>query len=302
MKKVSLAEQDDLLKIVKKHEKKLENYDGVSGVSLGYVVENGKMNFDKIGILVFVPRKFKPELLDPSQIIPKELDGLKVDVIQTNPVPHATNDRFNPLVGGIYISNSRLSGGGTLSMIFKEVSSGKAVGMSNWHVLKDRRGKAGDAVVQPAWLPANATNTVGNLSKWDEILDCAYFTCNTSRSVSSPDSMYQITGKVTQSAAPVLGTAVMKSGARTGVTHGVISSISSDQIDITLSPNPNKPDPNNEISLPGDSGSLWITDEATPQAVALHWGGDGENTPQTEYSYARNISNILAKLGLTYFP
>lgn len=302
MKKLTLEEQDDLLKVAKKHSKKLSEYEGVSDVSIGYPIQNGVMNFDEVAILVFVPRKFDKSLLSTDQILPTSLDNMKVDVIQIDPIEHATNDRFDPLVGGIYLSNSRLSGGGTLSMILREKGTLKPVGLSNWHVLKDRKGKAGDVVVQPAWMPATATYSVGNLYKWDQNLDCAIYTVNNNRSVNSPNSMYNIPGKVTQVAPLLLGTAVQKSGARTGVTYGVVSSINVNNTDLTISPNSAKPAANNEISLPGDSGSLWITDEATPRAVALHWGGDGENTPNTEYSYARYFQPILNILGIEFIP
>lgn len=302
MKKLTQHEQDELLKIAKKHSKQLSEYEGVSDVSIGYPIKNGIMNFEEVAILVFVPRKFEKSMLSADQIIPGSMDGMKIDVVQIDPVDHATNDRFDPLIGGIYLSNSRLNGGGTLAMMLREKGTLKPVGLSNWHVLKDRKGKAGDVVVQPAWMPASATYSVGNLYKWDQALDCAIFTANNSRSVNSPDSMYNIPGKVTQMAALLLGTVLQKSGARTGVTHGVISSINVNNVDITISANPAKPDPNNEISLPGDSGSLWITDEATPRAVALHWGGDGENSPNSEYSYARYFQPILTKLGIEFIP
>jgi hypothetical protein len=51
----------------------------VVGVGIGFVTKNG-VQTDKIGLVVMVDEKISAQEIDPVDVIPKELDGVPVDV------------------------------------------------------------------------------------------------------------------------------------------------------------------------------------------------------------------------------
>jgi hypothetical protein len=115
----------------------------------------------------------------------------------------------------------------------------------------------------------------------------------------------------------LLGHHVFKSGARTGLTHGVVTSVTApiiqcrgewDDATNTCTPNPDRPNLTltNQIEIgrdpaigeittdEGDSGSLWLSDEAATrnQLVGLTHSGDGD------VSTASPIQDVLDALNL----
>ena len=54
----------------------------VVGVAVGYASQGGKAT-PEIGLVVMVDEKLPPDQLDPQDMIPTELDGVRVDVQET---------------------------------------------------------------------------------------------------------------------------------------------------------------------------------------------------------------------------
>ncbi len=54
----------------------------VVGVAVGYASQGGKAT-PEIGLVVMVDEKLPPDQLDPQDMIPSELDGVRVDVQET---------------------------------------------------------------------------------------------------------------------------------------------------------------------------------------------------------------------------
>jgi hypothetical protein len=54
----------------------------VVGVAVGYISEAGKRT-SQIGLVVMVDHKVPASELTPDQVIPRELDGVRVDVQET---------------------------------------------------------------------------------------------------------------------------------------------------------------------------------------------------------------------------
>ncbi|GAB2954383.1 hypothetical protein GCM10027048_19730 [Hymenobacter coalescens] len=298
MKQLSAEEQANYLAVLDKHRKDLLKYDGVTEVAIGYPTQRGILDTSRISILVYVVRKFAQDELEPAQTLPTVLEGVPVDVIQSAPMEHAEELRA-PLIGGVGISNVNLQGRGTLGLIVVSRADGQLWGLTNWHVVKRRRGRSNDAIVQPAWKPNNSQYRIGRLLKWNRKLDCAVFAVEHARG-SNVCALLDVPGTVVGMAQPLVGMFVTKSGARTGVTYGFVSGVNG--INVRIAPNPAKPAANNEISRPGDSGAVWVTDEAAPLAVALHWGGDGENSSSTEQALARDIAAVAAALEFDFQP
>lgn len=54
----------------------------VVGVAVGYTAQGGETTSD-IGVIVMVDQKLPSDELDPEDLIPRELDGVRVDVQET---------------------------------------------------------------------------------------------------------------------------------------------------------------------------------------------------------------------------
>jgi endonuclease G len=297
------TKQAQAIEVLKKYEKQLKQYEGVYDVGVGLPINGDQMDFNTIAILVYVHKKMSKENLSKNQILPKSLEGIPVDVIESNPIQHdilldAVDGIFNPLIGGIQIGNGRLTGGGTLGLIVAQRGSLNKVGLTNYHVIVRKKGVRGNPIIQPAFKESNSRFTIGHLHRWNKKLDCAVFEINNNRATEANNSIFNIAGKITQLEEPYIGMRVMKYGATTKLTHGIIASVSTDSVKIRIVPNPDKPAQNNEITSAGDSGSAWVTDEVNPKAVALHWGGDKNTNTRTEFSMANNLKAIFKSLDL----
>jgi hypothetical protein len=90
-------------------------------------------------------------------------------------------------------------------------------------------------------------------------------------------------------AAAVVGMRVVKSGAETGVTIGIVTDVTPSLITIE-----SPPDSSDTFVLTerGDSGAVWL-DAETGRAVGLHFSGRDGNT-----AFARPLGNVLGALGL----
>lgn len=298
MKKLSQSKQDELEKMLLKYSGILMKYKGVVDVGVGYLMKDNKIT-DEIGLIAYVKEKHSEKNLDKEDILPKYIEGYRVDVIEKKPVKQqSAYDRFDQLIGGISIYNSVIGGGGgTLACIVYDKDTNQPLGLSNWHILKRARGARGNSVTQPRGKKATPEFKVGTLDRWNKNLDCAAFLVN-GREINTASSLYNVNGKIQGIMKAVPGMKVKKAGTRTGLTYGIILSVNVN--DIVIVPNPDKPAPNNEISMGGDSGSLWVTDATDLYAVALHHSGDKEGTPNAEFAYAHDIDKVANILNFRF--
>lgn len=131
----------------------------VVGVGLGYKVSRG-VQTDELSLVVSVTRKEAPSVLSAQDLVPKVLDGIKTDVVETgllrafgtSPEPAAglgPRDRWRPIVRpGVSIGHYRVTAG-TFGCLVRR--GGEIFILSNNHVLANtNKGKAGDAILQPA--------------------------------------------------------------------------------------------------------------------------------------------------------
>lgn len=301
---ITLNKQNELLKKLKKYKKKLMAYSGVKDIAIGYKFTNDKMT-DQIAFIVYVNKKFEKSELLEEQILPSELDGKPIDVMEYDPIFHPLEDPYsvvNPLIGGLSISNTRFNTSGTLAAIVYDTNSGGAMGLTNHHVLIgnrsifSREGIPGDNINQPAFCPNTPVYNVGQLVKGNSSFDCSVFSVNNLRQIELVNQLNGIIGPISGTTSPLLDLLVKKTGARTGLTYGRIIAVKISG-DITIGPNPLKPAHNNEISMPGDSGSLWVTDTSENLAVGLHWGGEKRGPDR---AYAVNINSVLSKLNIRF--
>jgi endonuclease G len=224
--------------------------------------------------------------------------------------------RIDPLVGGISIGSPQVPVG-TLGALVWDREDGSVCVLSNWHVLAgDPRAEVGNPCFQPGLFDqGRSSDVVARLKRWsfDRQTDAAIAELTGSRRYSTGEilSMYQT---IKQTAAPHLGMKVKKSGRSTGCTSGFVDGlyfstaieysngfvqVFEDQVHIA----PLEPD--QQISEPGDSGSVWVTDDPEEEgyfAVGLHFAGDLPRSAFGEYALANPMSIVEKRLNISFRP
>ena len=285
MDEIGEAEQRRYEQLLRKHRKALMGYANVHDVDVGYEFSNGAST-GRLALRVYVTQKHPDGDLAPADRVPEEIDGIPVDVIQFNPTLHvARTANHNPVIGGVQIMNTSRTGAGTLGMIVMKRGSLQLMGLSNYHVMCRTPLVRTDVISQPG-SPA-AVDLLGPVVASDKTLDCAI--CALGTRPSSFD-IYGV-GAPTGSMRPRIGMKVVKSGLTTGVTWGRVDGVGSGSFSVV--PDTSVP-AGGEMSLPGDSGSIWM-ELATNVAVGLHYAGEGPTDP-VERAMAKPIDAVLDKL------
>ncbi|AJT69244.1 DNA/RNA non-specific endonuclease [Streptomyces chattanoogensis] len=284
----------------------------VSSIGIGYKEKNGAPS-KELALQFTVDKKVRPEEMDGLETveIPAFIDiggGVEVptDVVSRSYKPHfllvdepetpERQKRVNPVRPGVSVGNVKVSAG-TLGCIVFDRNDGAPCVLSNWHVLNGRKGELGDKVVQPGKADDSRIeqNRLGMLRRahLGTVGDCAVST------ITDRDFAMDILDLGVAPAMlgePQIGDKVVKSGRTTGVTHGVVHrpfvkvsinygpGIGIREIEcFEIGPDPKHPADNDEISLPGDSGSVWMftTGTGKPRDVmaGLHFGGEGDADP-----------------------
>jgi hypothetical protein len=290
MKPIKPEEQDRLLALLRKSKKRLNGFDGVHKVDVGYAFKRGKPT-NRLAIRVHVHSKRPEAELARSQILPKEIDGVPVDVLETNPELHLVNRtvKQNPLLAGVEIGNTSLPGVGTLGAIVFDDDTLSPMGLSNNHVLFGATGAAGNDVNQPGTTVA--ADRVGTVMRANQFYDCAVFRLDpTKRPFTLSVADLPAPPSIAQTATVLIGMKVVKSGRTTAVTYGIVDGV--DSVEFTVVPDPAKTPAGTQVSMPGDSGSVWLEDPSH-RAVGLHYAGE---TSGPDRAWAKRIGGVLDKL------
>jgi hypothetical protein len=122
----------------------------VVGVGLGYKISEG-VQTGELSLIVSVTRKEDPSALTAQDLVPKALDGVKTDVVETGvfrAFDLGPRDRWRPVVPpGVSVGHYRMATG-TFGCLVRRGE--ETFILSNNHVLADtNKGKAGDAILQP---------------------------------------------------------------------------------------------------------------------------------------------------------
>ena len=272
----------------------------VSLIDFGYPEHDGRLYMDELAIRIHVRKKMSGAALETAieagatRRIPESYGGFQTDVPQTSLRLHqgwwwprpavAANSRArrrNPCVGGISISNQYQRSSGTLGGLVIDRGTGARMVLSNWHVLVGSwSARPGQKIYQPGRLDGgNSTDEIARLSRdaMGSNLDAAVAILNGERPLI--DDQYEL-GPVTGVQSPVLGIRVVKSGRRTAITYGMVTAIEGvarlryDSLNrvihrvLTIEPQ----NTFEQVSGPGDSGSIWL-EEGSHKAIGLHFAG-----------------------------
>ncbi len=291
--------------------------DGVTAVDLGFKWSQGLMT-GQLAIRVHVAEKLPVAALPEAELFPKTLQGILVDVIeaeyapqllpdysQLEAAPEARKARYDPIPLGVSAGNPRITAGTVGARVY-DATSLQPMALSNWHVFV---GSPSGATGEPIWQPGpldggHSADTFATLSR--SVLspyDAAVAQLTNSRELLTET----LDGDVIEDATtPQLGMMVWKSGRTTERTKGFI-----DGIKMTVSINygaagvrmmqevfrivPRPGAGNVEISMGGDSGSIWV-DEASGKGVGLHFAGEVGDAP--EHGLANELQPVLTRLNV----
>jgi hypothetical protein len=297
-------------------------------VSIGLPEKEGQLIEDELAIRYHVREKFQTPfqleaalesgMTNSDLTVPVRVGHfvIQTDIVQGKYRPHLWNwspwwntpptnpraQRANPMRCGMSISDEFHNSYGTLGGQVIDRVTGAEMILSNWHVLvADWTGRPGQRIYQPGRLDGGTrADTVATLTR-DAMaanLDAAVATLNGSRELSTEQfDLDPVTGV----GIPQLGMKVTKSGRRTNVTRGRITDVDA-TVRMTygsvtkLIRNVMSIEPLlsfEQVSGPGDSGSLWI-DTATNQAVGLHFAGS--DVP--ERGLAMDLMSVLDALNV----
>lgn len=286
-----LLRQDEmgaLLQILKENEKSLRARKGVYKVDVGYRWKDGKMT-GEIAIRVHVKKKKPINELETKDVVPTELAGFPVDVVQSN-IELQRTTRHNPVIGGVETRNVNIGGVGTLGAVVFDSTNNQPMALSNHHVYVDNRanGAADEQVNQPG-TTTNA-DAIGTVTRSNRALDCAVATLNNNRQIST--TIMDFPGGIKGVIDPVIGMRVTKSGRTTGTTRGMVEGVSTNEF--TVVPIPGQWQ---ELSMGGDSGSIWL-EESSHSGVGLHYGGETSTVVADERSWAKRITRVANTLNI----
>ncbi|MGQ9921257.1 MAG: DNA/RNA non-specific endonuclease, partial [Desulfobacca sp.] len=305
----------------------------ITSVGIGYKKREGAAT-GEIAIQFTVGRKAAPEALAAmdTELIPPVITvagvDIPTDVIQRRYVPdfkvvaettaNPRKTRLDPVAPGISVSHVAGTAG-TIGCIVYDQENGTPYVLSNWHVLHGPGGTIGDTIVQPGPYDDNRIqqNRLGQLvrSYLGVAGDCALASIE-DRGF-NPTILALGVG-VEQFGEAELGDKVVKSGRTTGVTHGVVTRVHTlTRLDygqpvgeetiggFEIGPDPEYPADQGEVSMGGDSGSVWLFKDARGQITnimaGLHFAGEGPGNPD-EYAVAAYPASIFEKLAVALQP
>jgi hypothetical protein len=284
----------------------LQGYPNVTGVGVGFKEVGGRRT-DTVAVRVYVARKVPREELADEDVLPDQIDGVPVDVIEAqfhvHGGPLAATDhrtRFNPLIGGISIGNVVLGGSGTLGGSVFDNRIQEDMILSNWHVLCGRADCAvGESIIQPGTGggdTGDASDMVARLyrSALTGEVDAAIARLSGQRFLLR--DLLEL-GPLSGVADPVLGLTVRKSGRTSGATTATINDVDAD-VDVNGYPGGSRSFQHQLViedsnpSLPGDSGSLWVDD--ANRVIGLNFAGSSGR------AIANRIRSVIQALDINF--
>jgi len=315
------TEQVAIMQLLEKHKAALLDNRHVCDLGVGFRIVNNKPT-DELGIIIHVDIK-KQKLLRIADLnLPKEIEGIPVDVVEVlqeevlrsdfdelhphiRDISNFRNQLFPQLLGGIRIKNAQLRGeGGTLGAIVYDRDTHEAYGLTSRHVLindKILQLRKTATVIQPNH-EKNARSIIGTVRSNKQINpDCIRFKIEAQRPIAKDGSVLGIEGRVQGVEKDVfVGTKVFKSGARTGVTYGIISCLNICTSSFTILPDDDYDLIDGELTLPGDSGAVWLVNDGSMRAIGLHCLGNHSRAYDEEMAMAIKMSTVVEHLNIVF--
>lgn len=155
--------------VKEKHKFQLMERANVVGVGVGYKDISGKRT-DELSVVVLVRQKLPVVALPASSVIPKEIDGVRTDVVQVGELraQQARTDRWRPAPPGVSIGHYLITAG-TFGAVVRDRATNERLILSNNHVLANSNdATVGDAILQPGTADGGtpANDTIATLARF----------------------------------------------------------------------------------------------------------------------------------------
>lgn len=147
----------------------------VVGVAVGEKVSRGR-NTGQEAVVVLVQRKLPIAALTQSDLLPNEIQGVPVDVVEigyprayVDPLPPPTNP-YDKIMGGVSIGHYKVTAG-TLGAVVIDNETNQPVVLSNNHVIANSNdANIGDHIIHPAAYDGGTdADRVATLLRFQEI-------------------------------------------------------------------------------------------------------------------------------------
>ncbi len=283
----------------------LHGFKNIVGVGISEKVTHGHQT-GKLCVTVYVAAKVKKDEIEAEALVPEEIDGTPVDVVEIGEL-HALpfKGRYRPAPGGVSVGHYKITAG-TLGCLVRRANA--LYILSNNHVLADsNKAKIGDPILQPGPIDGGKVpaDVIAKLSQFVPIkfggptnkVDCAI-------SQASPRLVTPLNkcfGRISTTPLPCrLNQIVKKCGRTTQFTRGRITDCNATVkvgygasgvalfqnqiIAVSLTSQP--------FSAGGDSGSLIVSDVGN-RPVGLLFAGSATHT------IANPIGDVLKALNVT---
>ena len=161
-----------IFKVLKQSETKLLKKSNVVGVGIGEKIKDGKRT-GRTCLKVYVEKKVAEGKLSKQDLVPPLIAGVETDVVEVGTIrPLASNQqRSRPAGGGASIGHYKITAG-TLGCLVKDKKTGRALILSNNHVLANsNKAKKGDSIIQPGAADGgqNPQDKIAELERWVKV-------------------------------------------------------------------------------------------------------------------------------------
>lgn len=161
---------DEVREVHNRRKNELRRKGGVVGTAIGRKSKNGKVTAD-LCIVCFVKEKKPKAELEKRNIVPKTVNGIKTDVVQSGEIVIQQNskERHRPAPGGVSCGHYNITAG-TLGIWLKRYGVWHI--LSNNHVLANSNdAKINDNIIQPGTYDGGINNKdlIATLTEFVEI-------------------------------------------------------------------------------------------------------------------------------------
>lgn len=142
----------------------------VVGVAVGFKESEGVVS-DEIAVVVLVEAKKPIAALQPHDVIPREIDGMRTDVVEVGVLRafQGGRARYRPVIpSGVSAGHFKITAG-TLGVVVRDKVTGDRLLLSNNHVFANSNdAQFGDAILQPGPMDGgqNPADVVAKLERF----------------------------------------------------------------------------------------------------------------------------------------
>jgi hypothetical protein len=146
----------------------------VVGVAVGFKESEGVVT-DEVAVVVLVEQKKPLAALQPEDMVPREIDGLKTDVVEVGVLRayQGGRGRYRPVIpSGVSMGHFKVTAG-TLGAVVRDKTTGERLLLSNNHVFANSNDAApGDAILQPSAMDGgqNPADRVARLERFVKLV------------------------------------------------------------------------------------------------------------------------------------